>query len=88
MKRRTWTHEEKFKIVLEGLQTQISVAELCNKHEIQQSQYYNWREKFLRNGASLFQNNDTTKREEQLKSKMAKMEQLIGKLTLELKKND
>ena len=88
MKRRKWNHEEKFKIILEGLQSQISIAELCNKHEIQQSQYYNWRDKFLRDGACVFQNNDVTKREEQLKTKMGKMEQMIGKLTLELKKND
>ena len=88
MKRRKWTKELKFKIVLEGLQGQISVSELCNKHEIQQSQYYNWRDKFLREGASVFQNNDATKREEQLKNKMSRMEQMIGKLTLELKKND
>jgi transposase len=88
MKRRKWTKELKFKIVLEGQQSQISVSELCNKYEIQQSQYYNWRDKFLREGASVFQNNDATKREEQLKSKMSRMEQMIGKLTLELKKND
>lgn len=88
MKRRKWTNEEKFKIVLEGLQSPISIAELCNKHEIQQSQYYNWRDKLLRDGASIFQTNDVSKREEQLKHKMAKMEQMIGKLTLELKKND
>ncbi len=88
MKRRKWTKELKFKIVLEGQQSQISVRELCNKYEIQQSQYYNWRDKFLREGASVFQNNDATKREEQLKSKMSRMEQMIGKLTLELKKND
>ena len=88
MKRRKWTNEEKFKIVLEGLQGHMSIAELCNKHEMQQSQYYQWRDKFLRDGASIFQHNDASKREEQLKHKMSKMEQMIGKLTLELKKND
>ncbi len=79
MKRRKWTNEEKFKVMLERFQGQRSIAELCNEHEIQQSQYYNWQDKFLREGASIFQNNDTTKREEQLKNKMAKMEQVIGK---------
>jgi transposase len=88
MKRRNWANEEKFKIILDGLQNRISVAELCTKHKIQQSQYYSWRDKFLRDGANVFQSNDTSKREEQLKSKMSKMEQIIGKLTLELKKND
>ena len=45
MKRRKWTNEQKFKIVLSGLQSNCSVAELCNRHEIQQSQYYDWRDK-------------------------------------------
>ena len=88
MKRRKWSNEEKFKIVLEGLQNRTSVAELCNKHEIQQSQYYAWRDRFLNEGASIFQNNDQSKHEEQLKNKIGKMEQIIGRLTLELKKND
>ena len=88
MKRRKWTNEQKFKIVLSGLQSNCSVAELCNRHEIQQSQYYDWRDKLLREGATVFQTNDSSKREEQMRNKMAKMEQVIGKLTLELKKND
>lgn len=58
MKRRKWNHDEKFKIILEGLKSQTSIAALCNKHEIQQSQYYNWRDKFLRDGACVFQSNE------------------------------
>ena len=88
MKRKQWTNEQKFKIVLEGLQGHISVAELCTRHEIHQSQYYQWRDKFLRDGATVFQTNDATKREAKLHTKMAKMERVIGELTLELKKSD
>lgn len=88
MKRKTWSKELKFKIVLEGLQGHIPVSELCTKYEVHQSQYYTWRDQFLRDGMQVFQSSDATKREEQLKKKMAKMEQVIGKLTLELKKND
>lgn len=88
MKRKNWSKELKFKIVLEGLQGHATVSELCAKYEVHQSQYYTWRDQFLREGMQVFQNNDAAKREEALKKKMTKMEQVIGKLTLELKKND
>lgn len=88
MKRKKWTNEIKFKIVIEGLRGNVNVAELCAKYGVHQSQYYNWRDQFLREGDKVFQNKDNDKRENVLKQKMAKMEQMIGKLTLELKKND
>lgn len=88
MKRKQWTNEEKFKIVLDGLQSQLSVAEICSRYEIHQSQYYQWRERFFREGSRAFDTDKASKREEQMKKKMAKMERVIGELTLELKKND
>ena len=88
MKRKNWTHSEKFNIVLEGLQGHRSVAEICNDYGIHQSQYYKWRETFLREGSKVFQSNGMTKKEEQVQKKMEKMERVIGRLTLELKKND
>jgi transposase-like protein len=88
MKRRHWRNEEKFKIVLEGLQGSCPVAELCSRHEIHQSQYYQWRDQFFREGKRAFETNHTSRRESQMEKKIVKMEQVIGKLTLELKKND
>ena len=81
MKRKKWTKDIKFKIVLEGLQGNIPVSELCTKYEVRQSQYYTWRDQFLREGTKVFESNDANKREEQYKKKMRKMEQVIGELT-------
>ena len=81
MKRKKWTKDIKFKIVLEGLQGNIPVSELCTKYEVHQSQYYTWRDQFLREGTKVFESNDANKREEQYKKKMRKMEQVIGELT-------
>lgn len=50
MKPRKWTVEEKLEIVLEGLKGVKSVAEICREHQISQSQYYRWRDKFLEGG--------------------------------------
>ena len=88
MKRKKWHNDIKFKIVLEGMQGHANIGDLCSKYEVHQSQYYAWRDQFLREGAKVFQNNDITKREGQMKKKMANMERVIGELTLELKKND
>jgi transposase len=73
---------------VEGLQSQSTVAELCTKYEIHQSQYYQWREQFLQNGEDIFKRKNSLSEEEKMKKKIARMEQVIGMLTLELKKND
>ena len=70
------------------MQGHVTVSELCNRYEIHQSQYYQWRDQFLKEGAKVFESSGSNKREEQLKKKMRKMERVIGELTLELKKND
>lgn len=88
MKRKVWKESDKFKVVLEGLRGEMSVAELCNRYEIHQSQYYKWRDQFLKNGAKAFEVNKQNHRERLLENKVARMERVIGELTLELKKND
>ncbi len=39
MKYRKWDSKTKAKIVLESLQNKIPLAELCNQHQMTQSQY-------------------------------------------------
>ena len=88
MTRRKWSEKEKFEVVLEGLRGEVTISELCNHHSIQQSQYYAWRDLFLKNGSKIFSMNKQHKHEQQLEKKMQKMQRVIGELTLELKKND
>ncbi|MFD1428395.1 transposase-like protein [Kroppenstedtia sanguinis] len=47
MKRRQWSSEEKVAIVLEGLQQNRSISEVCREHQISQALYYQWRDAFL-----------------------------------------
>ena len=37
MKGRRWTTEQKLAIVVEGLKGDLPIAELCRKHEVDQS---------------------------------------------------
>lgn len=40
--RRLFTAEQTVLIVMEALRAEISVAELCRKHQINESQFYKW----------------------------------------------
>ena len=48
--RRIFTAEQKILIVMEALRAEISVAELCRKYAISQSQFYKWNKEFLEAG--------------------------------------
>lgn len=48
--RRRYSAEEKIRIVLEGLRGEHSIAELCRREGIAQSQYYSWSKEFLEAG--------------------------------------
>ena len=42
-----WTPEQKIAIVMESLNTNISIAELCRKHNVTPNAFYGWKEKFV-----------------------------------------
>ena len=88
MKRRQWTSKEKLKIVLQGLKGDISVGELCNQHQISQSQYYRWRDRLLAEGAKIFDHGGPDRTEQRLQKEVRKLKGIIGDLTVELKKSE
>jgi len=75
-------------IVLEGMKNTVALAQLCSRHQISQSQYYNWRDRLLKDGAKLFENGGPDKQVERLEKKNKKLTHLVGELTIELKKTD
>jgi transposase len=79
-----WSAEQRIAIVLESMSTNISVAELCRKHNVTPNAFYGWREKFLEAGKlalarSSSRNNDTG---QELESENEKLKKLIGELTI------
>ena len=50
MKKRNWTLDEKMAIVMEGISGKISISDICRNHQICQTLYYRWRDKFLEGG--------------------------------------
>jgi len=85
MKRRRW--DSKAKIVLEGLSGK-PVSELCNQHQVSQSQYYQWRDKFLSEAYRVFEGRESGDEVLRLKAKTRLQQQIIGALTVELKKSE
>lgn len=47
---RKWTPEDKTRIVMESLTTNITVAELCRKYNLNPNVFYNWKQKFIEGG--------------------------------------
>ena len=87
MRRRRWDSKAKARIVLEGLSGR-PVAELCTDYEISQAQYYQWRDKFLKGTSGVFDSGKQSRREARLIRENTRLKQLVGSLTMELKKLD
>ena len=87
MKRRRWDSKTKSKIVLEGLSGR-PISEICNEYEIHQNQYYTWRDKFLSEAHRAFDSKKDRGEVERLRREKAKLKQIIGSLTVELKKTE
>jgi transposase-like protein len=85
MKRRRWDSKTKTKIVLEAL-SGIPVSEICNEYEIHQNQYYSWRDKFLSEAHRAFEYKKDGGEVNLLRKKNQELTQIIGSLTVELKK--
>lgn len=77
-----WTTEQKIAIVLESLNTNISVAELCRKHNVTPNAFYGWKEKFIESGKLGLAGSFKTTPDERLKAEVESLKKLIGELTI------
>ena len=87
MKSKKWKSEQKFQIVVNSLKSQEKVSDFCVRHGIAQSQYYAWREQFMKNGLKAFEL-DPDKKTAMLESRIQKLTHLVGQLTIDLKKTE
>lgn len=87
MQRRKWTNQQKLQIVLEGNRGDISISELCTKYEISQGQYYKWRDLLLGSADQIFVP-DPDKEKARMARKITRLNQVIGELTVEIKKTE
>jgi transposase len=79
---RRWTPEDKTRIVMESLTTNITVAELCRKYNLNPNVFYNWKQKFIEGGrmALLGSSKDTINKD--LKTENERLKKIIGEQTI------
>jgi transposase-like protein len=78
---RAWTAEEKIRIVLESMNTNITIAELCRKYSVNPNVFYHWKEKFIQGGKLALSGGlkDPAKEKE---AENERLKKLIGELTI------
>ena len=89
MKQRRWSAEEKLAIVLEGLKEKRPVADICREHQISQTLYYRWRDKFFEGAKKALVNGAPD--ENRYRVEIERLQKIIGKQTIQieiLKKTD
>ncbi len=78
--RSRWSVEQKIAIVMESLNTNISVAELCRKHNVTPNSFYGWKEKFLEAGKLALAGSLNNSPGEELEAENESLKKLIGEL--------
>jgi transposase len=80
-KHRTFSSEFKFQVVLEVLTGVKQPSEICREHQIAEGVLYRWRKEFLEKGPQVFERARQVQTENE---RIAELERVIGRLTLEL----
>ena len=84
MERRKWQADEKLAIVLEGLKSEANVQEICRRHNINQNQYYKWRDQFLQGAKEYIKYGGNGKEVYELKHRIHEFERIIGKQAIQI----
>ena len=76
-----WSTEDKIRIVLESINTNIALAELCRKYGVSPNAIYDWKEKFMEGGKLALSGalKDPGREKE---SEIDRLKKLIGELTI------
>ncbi len=85
--RKHYSAEEKIRIVLEGLQGESSVAEICRREGINPNIYYRWSKEFLEAGKKRLMGDSireaTAPEVQSMKAENEALKQLVAELSLE-----
>lgn len=85
--RKTYSSEEKIRIIFEGFRGESSIAELCRREGIAQPLYYKWSKDFMEAGKRRLSGD--TKRQantsevQDLKAENQSLKELVAELSLE-----
>ena len=77
-----WKPEDKIRIVMESINTSISMSELCRKYGVVPNTFYQWKEKFLEAGKLGLSGGLKNGANRELESENERLKKLIGELTI------
>ena len=88
--RKSYSSEEKIRIIIEGMRGETTIAELCRKEGISQANYYKWSKDFMEAGKKRL-SGDTmreanTSEVQELKGENIDLKELVAELSLEVRK--
>jgi transposase len=87
--RRSYSSEEKIRIIIEGLRGETSIAELCRKEGISQGIYYKWSKDFMEAGKGRLKGDTireaNTSEVRLLKSENTDLKELVAELSLKVR---
>ncbi len=72
--RRHFSPQDKVKILREHLVDRKPISEICEKHQIQPTLFYNWQKTFFENGAAAFERTGAPRKASADLKKIAKLE--------------
>jgi transposase len=82
-KRREFSAQFKLETVLEALRGEKSVAQICRERNITDSLFYKWRDAFWEAAPHIFVDKRPHGTDENV-ARIAELERLVGRLTMEL----
>jgi transposase len=80
--RSKWTPEDKIRIVMESLDTNISMSELCRKYNLTPGTFYQWKERFVEGGRLALSSRKNSTPNKELETENERLKKLIGELTI------
>ena len=84
--RRKWTPNRKLQIVLETLQSDTKLAEICRREGLAPNMVYNWRKQLMGSSEAIFarkKNEREDPRVEKMSTENRKMKDVIAEITAE-----
>jgi len=86
-RRRKWSADKKLRIVLETLQSDTKLAELCRREGLSPNQVYQWRKQLLGSAEAVFaskkRGGQGDRRTEKLETENQRMKDVIAEITAE-----
>ncbi len=85
-RRRNFTPAEKVAILRRHLIEHVAISDLCDAHQIQPTQFYNWQKQFFENGTAAFERkNDSHESAHErtiaaLRDKLARKNEVVAEL--------